>query len=141
MLSIDYTLFIQIANFLFLLFILNILLYRPIRRVLSQRNAEMASLEHAMTDFEMKAVGSLRRLEDGMVAAKREGAAEKEGIRLSGLEQEKGMLRKAANEAGDRMSQAREDMEKKLVAARQSLEREIAGFSTELAQKILGRNV
>jgi F-type H+-transporting ATPase subunit b len=31
MLKIDYTLFVQIANFLFLLIILNLILYRPIR--------------------------------------------------------------------------------------------------------------
>ena len=101
----------------------------------------MGSLEHAMADFETKAADSLRQLEESMFAARREGAAQKESFRVSGLEAEKGMLRQAANAAGEKMSRAREDMEQKFVAARQTLDKEIAGFSTELAQKILGRNV
>jgi F-type H+-transporting ATPase subunit b len=141
MLNIDYTLFIQVANFLFLLFILNVILYRPIRRVLSRRQAEMESLEHATLDFETKAADRLHQLEEGIAGVRREGAAQKESVRVSGLEEERSMLREAANAAGDKMSQARGDIEKKLVAARQSLENEIAGFSRELAQKILGRSV
>ena len=125
MLSLDYTLFIQIANFLFLLFILNIILYKPIRRALSQRRAQMDSLERATSDFETKAADHLRELEESMAGARREGAAQKESIRVSGLEQEKGMLRDAANRAGDKMSEAREDMEDRLAAARRSLENEI----------------
>jgi F-type H+-transporting ATPase subunit b len=76
-----------------------------------------------------------------VAGARREGAAQKESIRVSGVEQERGILRKAANAAGDKMSQARGDIEKELIAARQSLEDEVAGFSKELAQKILGRSV
>jgi F-type H+-transporting ATPase subunit b len=141
MLNIDYTLFIQIANFLFLLFILNLILYRPIRRVLRQRHAEMDSLEHDTSSFETKAADCLHQLEESVAGARREGAAQKESIRVSGVEQERGILRKAANAAGDKMSQARGDIEKELIAARQSLEDEVAGFSKELAQKILGRSV
>jgi F-type H+-transporting ATPase subunit b len=141
MLNIDYTLFIHIANFLFLLFILNLILYRPIRRILRQRHAEMDSFENATSSFETKAADCLNQLEESMVVARREGAAQKESIRLSGLEQERGILRNAAGAAGDKMSHARGDLEKKLIAARQSLENEVAGFSRELAQKILGRSV
>ena len=51
MLNIDYSiwpvgvLWIQIANFLVLLFVLNLIAYRPIRRIMSQRREEMDALE------------------------------------------------------------------------------------------------
>ena len=37
MIKIDYSVFIQIVNFLFLVWILNIVVYKPIRNILRQR--------------------------------------------------------------------------------------------------------
>ncbi len=45
MLEINNTLIIQIANFLVLLFLLNIILYKPIRKILGQRQEEMRTSE------------------------------------------------------------------------------------------------
>ena len=43
MINIDIVLLFQAVNFLVLLFLLNILLYRPIRKVMADRAAEIAS--------------------------------------------------------------------------------------------------
>ena len=51
MLEIDFqlwppgALWIQIANFLLLLYLLNLILYRPMRKILNQRRGEVGSLE------------------------------------------------------------------------------------------------
>jgi len=141
MLKIDYTLFIQIANFLFLLFVLNLILYRPIRSMLRQRRAEMESLEEKINDLEDEAAERAYDLEESVAGARREGSAQKENIRHAGLEAEKGMVRDATAKAGDKIDQARSEIDQKLIAARQALENELAMFSKELAEKILGRSV
>ena len=48
----DFTLFIQIANFLLLIFLLNIVLYRPIRKILRERRDEEDALQGMINDFE-----------------------------------------------------------------------------------------
>jgi F-type H+-transporting ATPase subunit b len=141
MLKIDYTLFVQIANFLFLLIILNLILYRPIRNVLRKRRTEMEALESGIDDLEDQAADLTYDLEENLAGARREGSALKENIRSLGIEEEKGLVQEASNTAGDMISQAREEMERKLAAARQSLENELAAFSKELAEKLLGRRV
>ncbi|MFC1863408.1 ATPase, partial [Thermodesulfobacteriota bacterium] len=50
----NYSLFIQIANFLVLLFVLNIILYRPIRKILYKRREEMATTKSVAEDLEKK---------------------------------------------------------------------------------------
>ena len=45
MVSIDGSLIIQIVNFIFLIWILNVVLYKPIRKVLIQRKEKIAGLE------------------------------------------------------------------------------------------------
>ena len=47
MISINVTFFIQMANVLILLFLMNLFLYRPIRRIVAQRNQFMAEQQEA----------------------------------------------------------------------------------------------
>jgi F-type H+-transporting ATPase subunit b len=141
MLKIDYTLFIQIANFLFLLLVLNWILYRPIRSMLRRRRAEMTSLQEKINDLEDEAAERSYELEESMVGARREGSVQKESLRHAGLEEEKVMVHGATGKAGDRIDQARAEIDQNLNAARQALENEVSAFSRELAEKILGRSV
>jgi F-type H+-transporting ATPase subunit b len=137
----DYTLFLQLANFLFLLFILNIILYRPVRQILGKRKAEVDGLQHSVSELEGKANLFAGELEEGMAKARKTGYQEKESLKSQGQEEEKALLKEAATASGERMGQARAALEKKLVEARGALETELGLFSKELAEKILGRSV
>jgi F-type H+-transporting ATPase subunit b len=137
----DYTLFLQLANFLILLFILNILLYKPVRQILGKRKVEVDGLQHSVSEMEGKANRFAGELEEGMANARKTGYQEKENLKSEGLEEEKALLKKAATASGERMGQARVEMENKLVEARGALEKELSLFSKELAEKILGRSV
>jgi len=141
MLNIDYTLIIQIANFLFLLFILNILLYKPIRQILSQRKEEMDSFVGMIGDFEDKSAQSKTALEENKAEATKQGLKEKETLKGEGSDQEKNLVKGATSEASEKLDQAREEIATSMVSARQNLEKELGLFSRELAQKILGRSV
>ena len=137
----DYTLFLQLANFLILLFILNIILYKPVRRILGKRKAEVDGLQHSVSELDGKANRFAGELEEGMSQARKTGYQEKESLKSEGLEEEKALLKKAATASGERMGQARAEMQNKLAEARGALERELSLFSKELAEKILGRSV
>ena len=147
MLQIDFslwppgTLWIQVANFLMLLLLMNIFLYRPIRKMLTQRRAETSSLEGSIEDFLSRSGQNEKSIEDGLVLARKEGYMEKEGLRGQGLEAEKELLQKAGAEAEEKIRNAREEMEKKMIDVRKTLQDQVAAFSEELAEKILGRGV
>jgi len=141
MLKIDYTLFIQIVNFLLLLFVLNLFLYRPIRRVLEQRSEEVRTFEGMIADFQNNAARYAKELEERAAAANKEGIREKETLRSDGLDGEKGMLREATSSATEKIEQARKDIDHKATEARQLLETQLDAFSKELAEKILRRTV
>ncbi len=141
MITPDYTLFLQLANFLFLLFILNILLYRPVRQILGKRKAEVDGLQHSVSELEGKANRFAGELEESMAKARKTGYEEKETLKKQGLEEEKAVLKEAATASGERMGQARAEMGKKVLETRGALEEELSLFSKELAEKILGRNV
>jgi len=71
MLNIDGTMFLQIANFLVLLFILNLILFRPIRRILAQREDEMNSRQKTIDDFQDQTEKNEKGIEEGIVQARK----------------------------------------------------------------------
>lgn len=141
MLNIDGTMFLQIANFLVLLFILNLILFRPIRRVLAQREEEMNSRQKTIDDFQDQTEKNERGIEEGVVQARKAGSAEKEALKSHGLEKEKEILQEAGAGVEQKLNAAKKEIETKIAVAREALEGQIASFSDELAQKILGRSI
>ena len=137
----NYTLFIQIANFLFLLFLLNVILYRPIRKILGQRKMEIQVFEGDIGELQAKSVQYEQELEENAAGARNEGFKEKEALKGEGLEEEKGLLDVAMASAAEKVDQAKEEIGRKIGEARRSLEEEMAAFSQELAQEMLGRSL
>lgn len=141
MLNIDGTLLLQIVNFLVLLLILNLILFKPIRRILAQRDDEMNSRQKTIDDFQDQAEKNEKGIEEGIVQSRKEGYAEKETLKSQGLEEEKEILKEAGAGVEEKLSAAKKEIESKIAVAREALEGQVASFSDELAQKILGRSI
>jgi F-type H+-transporting ATPase subunit b len=141
MLQINSSLFVQIANFLILLFILNLILFRPIRRILGRRSEETLTLEKGIEDALGLAKKAEEGVEKGRLHARKEGFAGKEALKGEGVRKEKEILQAAGEAVENKLGAAKRDMEAGMAEARKALDREIAGFSRELATKIVGRNI
>jgi len=141
MLSVDNTLLIQIVNFLVLLLLMNIFLFKPIRGILAKRNEEEGSLKGSIDTYQARAEQSAKGVEEGKVQARKEGVSEKDSIKGQGLEKEKNLLQEALAASEEKIGIARKDMDAKMGDVRKALEDQVAAFSNELAAKILGRSV
>ena len=141
MLEINYTVFIQIANFLILLFLLNTLLFKPIRKILSQRNDQMDSFQKIIENFKNKFFRHEKDLEQNMIEARKEGHKEKDGLKGEGLAEEREMLQEAFSSTENKIDKARNEIQVKLVDVGRALQSEVDVFSKELAEKILGRSI
>jgi len=131
----------QIANFLILLFILNIFLYRPIRNILSKRNEETGSLENSIKDYLDQVEQSEKGIEEGTALARKEGHTEKEGLKSEGLEAERDILTDAGSSVEEKILIARKEMEEKIADANVALQDQMASFSRDVSEKILGRSI
>ncbi|MFO7783175.1 MAG: ATP synthase F0 subunit B [Thermodesulfobacteriota bacterium] len=146
MLNIEYSiwpigvLWVQIANFLILLFVLNIVAYRPVRRIMGERNKEMAGLKERAEALGEKFAEDEKALQENIVSARREGFVIREEIKSQGLESEKGMLEEAASRTEERLGKARAEIDRMIAGVRNTLQGEMDTFSQEVAEKILGRS-
>jgi F-type H+-transporting ATPase subunit b len=141
MLKIDFSLFVQIANFLLLLLLMNIFLFKPIRKILARRKEEINSLEGTIEGYQNRSDQDEKGIEEGTILARKEGHKEKENLKGQGLELEKGVLQKASSSAEEKIGNAKQEIENKIADVRKALEDQVASFSEELAEKILGRSI
>ena len=139
--DINSSLWIQIVNFLILLLLLNVLLFKPIRSILAKRNAAFESLSKAIDDFKNRLEASRIAIEKSMLLARKEGLTEKDALKSQGLKEENGILQQTSSVVEDKIGKARSDIELQMVAIRKRLEKDVPDFSIELAEKILGRSV
>jgi len=141
MISIDVTFFIQMVNVLVLVFLMNLFLYRPIRRIVAQRNQFVAEQREAIEAAEAEAAGAVRQFDSSLLEARKQGRERIQQIKAAAYEQEKGMLQAALDEAGKQVQATRAAIQGDVRKAREELTAQIEAFSVELAQKILGSNL
>ena len=137
----DLSVLIQIANFIFLIWVLNLILYRPIRNVLLQRKQKISGLEESIESSNM----DLQEKQEAFAAAIKEarikGRLEKEALLNAASEQEKKMIETINEKAQADLAEVRDKIIKDAAKVRKTLLKEIDDFAESISKKILGRTV
>ncbi len=141
MISVDGSLLIQIANFLLLIWVLNIVCYRPIRNVLIKRKEKMDGLEVAINDTSKKATSKEQEFAEGIRQARSEGMKEKDALIQEASLEEKRITEEINKKAQANLGKIREKISKDAEDVRTSLLKEIDTYATAIGQKILGRAI
>lgn len=141
MVSLNGTLIIQIINFLILIWALNTVLYKPIRRVLSQRNEKITGLENGIDQSEKLVLEKDQDLKSGIKQAREKGMKEKESLENEARAEEMKMIEKINEKARADLAEIREKISKEADEARQSLLKEVDSFAEDISRRILGRAV
>lgn len=141
MISIDGSIIIQIVNFIFLIWVLNIILYKPIRNVLLQRKERVADLEQSIEASRRDVEEKDEAFSLGIKEAKAKGLKEKEGLLQIASEEERKIIEKINEKAQADIANVRVKIAEDAESARKSLQQEVDTFADAIAQKILGRAV
>jgi F-type H+-transporting ATPase subunit b len=141
MISVDMTLFIQMANFFILLFVMNLILYRPIRRLVARRNQHINEQESVISQADAEALAAGEEFDDKIQAARNLGRQKVLELKEAGYQYEKDLLQRAGEQAAVKVQEMRNRVQSDIGAAREQLRSQIQSFAMDLAQKILGRSI
>ncbi|MBN1930555.1 MAG: ATP synthase F0 subunit B [Desulfobacterales bacterium] len=141
MVNINGSLLIQIVNFIFLIWVLNVVLYKPIRSVLIQRREKVAGLNDKIEFLLRDAKEKDDAFSSGLKEARENGLREKEALLQVAEEEEKKIIEKINKKAQADMAEIREKIAKDAEEVRKSLQQELDVFANAIGQKILGRAV
>ncbi len=141
MVSIDYSLGIQVVNFLILIFILNKLLYKPILAVLDQRKKQTDDSEAEIRTLQKSIDQKMSAYEEKLQLAKAEALAIKKNLIKQGDEEAKSLVDAARAEVPGMQEAFRLKTAGEIESARTILSDNSRKLSVEIAEKIVGRSL
>lgn len=141
MIELNLAFFVQVVNFGILVLVLNIFLYKPIRKVLAERRqvVDGAREKAAAVDLEVQEKMALYeiRLRDAKADA---NARRAESLKQAQAE-ETSVLEKARVEATASLGTIRDRVAKEAADARALLKQQAELLSNDISEKILGRSL
>lgn len=137
----DWTLILQIINFIALVFILNAVCYKPIRNILIQRQQKVQGFEQGIDGLKQEAADSDQTFQEKIGEAKAKGYQQQVALKESAEEEEKKLIEEIHQTAQADLETVRAQIAKDAEGARVSLQAEAQAFSAAIAEKILGRAV
>ncbi len=141
MINLDIAFVIQAINFGILLLVLNILLYRPIRKVLADRQGELAGAKEKVAEVDREVQEKIAlyeaRLKDVKVAA----SGDREVLKKEAQAEEAAVLDKARKEANDSLASIKNKVAKEAADARALLREQANALSLDICEKVLGRSL
>ena len=137
----DGSTFIQIVNFLFTIWVLNLLLYKPIRKILKQRKEKIDGLELSIETSAKDASEKDEAFVTGIKEARAKGVEKKNALVQEAADEEKSIIADINQKAQTELAQIRDSIKKEAEVARDSLQKEVDGFADQISEKILGRAV
>lgn len=141
MIEINLTLLYQIIAFFILYFVLNALLYKPVLKVINERNKNIEGAKKEASDMEAELQKRLLGYENRLSEAKAKAQEERLRIRQEGLDKEKELLGNARESSQAGLLEAKTMLEQEARSVRVRLKEESKTISKDIAEKILNRKV
>lgn len=139
MLDFNQTFFIQIINFLLIIFAVNFLLVQPILKILRLREQRINTQTEQINDLKAKAEENVQKYEDALTLARREAVTERTLMREEALKNEQALLELTGKNAHAEISQAKDQISSEIRATKEKIMTQVDNFAQKAANKLLGQ--
>jgi F-type H+-transporting ATPase subunit b len=139
LITINHTLFFQLASFLLLMFLLNRIMFRPLRQIMSEREALLNGMEDDISTVEKSYTDIGQQIESQESAARHEATRLRDEIEATGQQSAATVMEQAREQINALKAKAKEETAAQVAAARQEIEREAAAISDQMIASVLGR--
>lgn len=136
MLELNSWFFVLAALFLFLVFLLDKILFKPLLKVFKEREDAIDGAQDAAKDLELAKEEKVEALKKEFSEGGRKAKERFESVRGEGLAKQKEFMEAAAKEAAGIMDKARAELKAQSDKTRQALKGEVDKFSDEIVNKL-----
>lgn len=141
MINLDIAFVFQLVNFLVLVLLLNVFLYKPIRKQLADRAAQVAEAKQKSATVDQEVQEKLASYEARMREVRAGAADERGALKKEAQQQEAAILDKARAEANESLASIKAKVAKETEDARRLLTASAETLSAEICEKVLGRSL
>ncbi len=141
MIEVDKTLLIQVVNFLVLMFVLNVILYKPIMKIMDSRQKRIDDANEEVRELDETVQEKVADYEERLRRARAEAMEQREAIKNEGTEKATEIIGQARAEVGEMIQGFKTKVAAEKEEARQVLHRQTRRIALEISEKVLGRSV
>ncbi|MDR1776539.1 MAG: ATP synthase F0 subunit B [Desulfovibrio sp.] len=137
MLDLNITLLFQLANFFIAVFVLNLLLVRPVRDIIKKRKGIISDLVGESDNFEAEAARRLASYEEELTKARQAAALTRKDGHAQGLAEQQDIIGNAQKSAHTIIDDARRVVQAEAAGALKELRGRAKAISASLADRLL----
>ena len=141
MINLDIAFVFQLVNFLVLVLLLNVFLYKPIRKQLADRNALISGAKEKSAAVDKEVQEKLASYEARMREIRAGAADERGALKKEAQLQEAAILEKARLESGEKLAGIKAKVALEAEEARRLLKASAESLSADICEKVLGRSL
>ena len=139
MININFTIIIQVINFIFLMWFLNKYLFKPILKVLDERDNKISGDFENAEKINKEVDEGLENLQQEFSKIRMESSKLKNNIKNEGSEIANKKIEKAQKEAKEYMEKFYKELEETKLQVKKDLENEINVMAKSVASLLLGK--
>ena len=141
MIELNLAFVVQLVNFGILILVLNIFLYKPIRKVLADRRQVIDGAREKAAAVDSEVQEKMAQYEARLRDAKNEAAGRRADSLKQAQAEETTVLEKARKDAAESLGTIRDRVAAEAAAARGLLKQQAETLSGDICEKILGRSL
>ncbi|MGD9301016.1 MAG: hypothetical protein PVI13_05540 [Desulfobacterales bacterium] len=139
LISINETLIVQVIGFLIFLFVMNRIMFRPLRNVMSDRDIHIERIKRDILQAQKEVESFANQIQDEDTAARKEAFELKDDLEAAGNLQAKEIYESVKKEIVADSKKAQQEIAERISQERQSLEKESEALALNIIEKILDR--
>ncbi len=129
---------VLLINFLALIYILNLILFRPLVKLFTERDNSIRGALETAKEMNQQKDDALAAMNRDLKAAVSKSNELFEAMRKEGLDRQKEILEKANSQAHDLIEKAKAEVKTEAGNARKKLRADVEKFSDEIVKKLVG---
>lgn len=141
LISINETLILQVISFLIFLFIINRIMFRPLRNVMNERETYIENIQKDIVDAENRFEDLANQIQQQEKAVKNEAFEQKESLETSGSRQAVEILAATRKEMNSLKNDAQNEIDAQISAARKHIQKESEDLAKDIIEKLLYRSL
>ena len=141
LISINETLIVQVLSFLFFLFIINRLMFRPLRSVMSERQEHIQKIQNDITAAEKKVGALFEQVKKKEAEVKKEAFSQTKELEQSATRQAAEIFSVTSETIAAQRQKAQREVDAQIQEARKSLDKESETLALKIMEKLLDRRL
>jgi len=139
LISINETLIVQVIGFLIFLFVINRVMFRPLRNVMSDRDIHIERVQRDIIQAQKEVASITSQIQEQEAATRKEAMALKDDLEINGSQQAKEIFESVKKKIAASSQKVQQEIAVRIAEERQALDKESEDLALNIIDKILDR--